>query len=136
MVKALPTPAFYIPCDGCGKMFRMTVSRYKLSKRHFCCRECYRQAQMTGNKHVKKTDRTTDLFGHRKGKNTRKYCVYTVYNNRTDEVVIVDGTAEQAAKAMGISINSFYGYVKRVREGEINKWWIERSFLDGKKLCA
>lgn len=39
--------------------------------------------------------------------------------------VIIDGTAEQTAKAMGISFSTFYSAVTLARKGKIRKWHIE-----------
>lgn len=55
----------------------------------------------------------------------RKPLLYTVYNNKTDMPVIIDGTAEQAAKAMGISFKTFYSAVTFARNGRIKKWHID-----------
>lgn len=40
---------------------------------------------------------------------------YTVYNNKTDFPVIVDGTAQECAKAMGMTIDSFYCALARFK---------------------
>ena len=60
------------------------------------------------------------------GSNVRRY---TVYNNKTDAPVIVDGTAKECEKAMGICENSFYCVLSRVRKG-INRKWSIFSDLD------
>ena len=49
---------------------------------------------------------------------------YTVYNNKTDFPVIVDGTAAECAKAMGIKNGSFHSTATRARKGEIKKWTV------------
>ncbi len=72
-------------------------------------------------------------LGHTKGRGTRAFQVYTVYNNKTDRVVIVDGEARECAKAMGVSLGTFYCTVCRARAGKIAKWHIESRYLDGKK---
>ena len=41
---------------------------------------------------------------------TRKLKRYTVYNNKTDFPVIVNGTHRECAEAMGISLDTFYKY--------------------------
>lgn len=127
----------YIPCDTCGKVYRTTKSLYNSSKRHFCCRACYAVAQVkhTGPKE-NKSDRVSATRGHKKGKNTRKFCTYTVYDNKYDIPVIIDGTAEQAAKAMGVELNTFYGNIKRTADGKNKRWWIERNYLEGEKVYA
>lgn len=68
--------------------------------------------------------------GHRAGKHTRSFCVYTVYNNKTDFPIIVDGEARECAKAMGISDYNFYYIANRVRAGKNKKWTILRSYID------
>lgn len=72
------------------------------------------------------------LWGHRKGAGRREFIVYTVYNNKTDRPVIVDGTARECAAAMGVSLATFYCIVCRVRKGELKKWYIKSRYLDGK----
>lgn len=69
---------------------------------------------------------------HKKGKHTRRFIVYSVWDNRTDELIILDGEAPACAKAMGISFKSFYSTMNRVKHGEIKKWTIESRYLDGK----
>jgi hypothetical protein len=68
--------------------------------------------------------------GHRKGENSRKYCVYTVYNNKTDELICLDAEASEAAKAMGISLSSFHSTYSRINNGTHKKWTILKDFYD------
>ena len=73
------------------------------------------------------------MFDHSKcgGRNRGQHKIdhgffrYTVYDNRTDELVILDGTAEQCARAMGTSVGSFYSAVTRARTGKVKRWNIE-----------
>ena len=51
--------------------------------------------------------------------------LYTVYDNRTDELIILDGNAREAAAAMGVTFSSFYTIVTRTRKGILKKWAIE-----------
>lgn len=52
--------------------------------------------------------------------------LYTVYDNTTDLPLIVDGTAEEAAKIMGIKRSSFFSAVSRHQSGErVTKYYIE-----------
>ena len=51
--------------------------------------------------------------------------LYTVYNNKTDLPVIIDGTAEQTAKAMGMTLQTFLPTVSRSIRGINKKWYIE-----------
>lgn len=66
----------------------------------------------------------------RKGKHTRSFCVYTVYDNRTDLPIIVDGEARKCAEVMGIKRNTFYSAIGR--QNRIKRWTIIRRFLNGK----
>lgn len=43
---------------------------------------------------------------------------YTVYNNYTDELVIIDGVAEECAAAMRITVGSFYCAITRMRNSK------------------
>lgn len=52
---------------------------------------------------------------------------YTVYNNKTEEVVIVDGTARECAKRMGIKEESFYSIFSRLNKGKKTRWHIVKS---------
>ena len=51
--------------------------------------------------------------------------LYTIYKNKTDELVILDGTAKECADAMGIKFSSFYPIVRRSKMGVLRKWYIE-----------
>lgn len=56
------------------------------------------------------------------GKRVKMYSVY----DATDRPLIVYATAKECAAAMGITVNSFYHYIERVRHGKIKarKWSI------------
>lgn len=54
-------------------------------------------------------------------------CFYTVYNNRTDKLVCLDATAEEAAQAMGVTLKTFRPLVTRTLRGEKNEWHIEKT---------
>lgn len=43
---------------------------------------------------------------------------YSIYDRRTDQPVIIYGTAEQCASALGMKVHSFYSLVMRQRKGE------------------
>ena len=64
-------------------------------------------------------------MGRRGIKKGTIYKLYTIYNNKTDMPVIIDGTAEQCAKAMGMKLCSFYPAVTLAKTGKIKKWYIE-----------
>lgn len=51
---------------------------------------------------------------------------YTVWDRKTDELVILDGTSKECAKAMGITIQSFYSYLCKSKKGII-RWDIEAT---------
>ena len=53
--------------------------------------------------------------------------LYTVYDNKTDFPVIVDGTSEECARAMGITLNTFY---KLISYKKTDKWYI---IFEGKR---
>jgi hypothetical protein len=58
---------------------------------------------------------------------------YTVYDNRTDFPVIVDGNARECAEAMRLTLNSFYCAVNRARSGVIKRWTITSRFITSKE---
>jgi hypothetical protein len=64
-----------------------------------------------------------------------QYKLYTVYNNKTDMPVIVDGTAVECARAMELkNVHIFYSTVGHVRKGVTKKWAIlERKKVKRKK---
>ena len=71
--------------------------------------------------------RYSNLGGHNRGhrKVDRFFFRYTVYRNGTDELVIQDGTAEECARAMGITVPSFYSAYSRSKSGAVKRWHIE-----------
>lgn len=72
------------------------------------------------------------LKGHVKGEGTTSFCVYTVYDNRTDLPVIIDGDARASAAAMNLKIGSFYAAIVNAKTGRVKRWHIEKRFLDGR----
>lgn len=60
----------------------------------------------------------------------RDFCRYTVYDNRTDKAVIYDGTAEDCAKALKRSKNSFYCLVSRVLAGRNKRYAVMKRYMD------
>lgn len=68
--------------------------------------------------------------GHRKGAHSRRFCVYTVYENKTDRLVCLDAEAQEAAEAMGISLSSFHSTFSRMKNGTHKKWHIMKDFYD------
>ena len=51
---------------------------------------------------------------------------YSVYHTKTDMPLIIYGTSKECAEAMGITVNSFYRYIIRTRQGKIkaHKWLV------------
>ena len=71
------------------------------------------------------------LSRKRRKQNVNRWKVlYSVWDNYTDAVVIVDGNAIECAKAMGISEKSFYSIRTRTRQGKMNKWTIEQRKVE------
>lgn len=60
-----------------------------------------------------------------------KQILYSVWNNITDEVVIIDGNYRECSKAMGVSEKSFYTLVTKACQGKSKKWTIEKRKLRG-----
>lgn len=42
---------------------------------------------------------------------------YSVYNRKTDEPVVIYGTARECIKVMGVTMTTFYIYVTRTNKG-------------------
>ena len=59
--------------------------------------------------------------------------LYTVYDNRTDMPVIIDGTAEESARAMNIVYTTFRSVVTRSKLGKNKRWYIETRCIKKKK---
>ena len=57
---------------------------------------------------------------------------YSVYDSKTEMPLIIYGTSKECAKAMGVTLNSFYRYLIRVREGKIklHKWLVYEDEVD------
>ena len=51
---------------------------------------------------------------------------YTAWNNKTDELVILDGTSKECAEAMGVTLGTFYSYLCKSKQGVI-RWDIIES---------
>ena len=65
----------------------------------------------------------------RKDSNDRtynKHFLFSVWNNITDEVVVIDGNYIECSKAMGVSVKSFYTLVSKACRGKMKKWTIEK----------
>ena len=68
--------------------------------------------------------------GHRKGAQGRIFCMYSIYDNKTDFPIVIDGTAQECARALKRSVNSFYCLVNRVRKGKNKRYAVLRRFID------
>lgn len=53
--------------------------------------------------------------------------LYTVYDNKTDMPVAIDETARKCAKSMGIAYSSFYKTLNQCKNGENQRWHIEKK---------
>lgn len=65
--------------------------------------------------------------GRPKGTNN---VVYTVYDNKTDDIVCFELQADEAAKTIGMTINSFRSTCVRTEKGINKRWTIVRSRLE------
>lgn len=107
------------------KLLNYQKSYYKEHKKQI---NEYHNRWYQKNKHIygyKRKDSTSPTYN--------KQVLYSVWNNFTDEVVIVDGNYTECAKAMGISVNSFYSLVSRAKHGKSKKWTIEKKRLREKR---
>lgn len=68
--------------------------------------------------------------GHKQDEE-RKLIRYSVWDNHTEKLIIIDGTGPECAEAMGISYTgSFLPYLTRIKKGRPCRWTIERVFTD------
>ena len=68
--------------------------------------------------------------GHKAMAGSRNFCRYSIYDNRTDMPIIIDGTAKECAEAFGTTTNSFYCMVNRVRLGKNKRYTVLTRMLD------
>lgn len=68
--------------------------------------------------------------GHRKGTAGRMFCMYSIYDNRTDLPLVIDATAEECARVLKRSVNSFYCMVSRVAKGRNKRYSVLRRHID------
>ena len=65
-----------------------------------------------------------------KNRNTyERHVLYSVWNNYTDELVILDGKYEDCAAAMGVSVRSFHSLMTRAKKGMLKKWTFEKRII-------
>ena len=75
--------------------------------------------------------RNTVTKNHKMSKSLNCFCLYTVYDEKHDGLpIIVDGTAEECAKLMGLTKRNFYIYMWRMKKGLVKKWFIESRYVD------
>lgn len=72
-------------------------------------------------------------LGHKTNSGERNFCTYTVYDERSDMPIIVEGTAKECAKAMGIKLCTFYSNISKEEKGIVRRWKILKSYTDGKR---
>lgn len=70
------------------------------------------------------------IKGHQKGAKGRRFCMYSIYDNRTDFPLVIDAPAEECARVLKRSRNSFYCLVSRVLNGRNKRYTVLRRFLD------
>lgn len=58
------------------------------------------------------------------------FCRYSVYLNKTDMPVIIDGTAVECARVLNMTQNSFYCMVNRTRIGKNKRYTVLTRLLD------
>lgn len=68
--------------------------------------------------------------GHHTVRGSRAFCLYSVYDNKTDFPIIVDATAEECAKILKRTKKNFYCLVNKTRRGKNNKYTIMYRFVD------
>lgn len=86
-------------CNNCGKIVYVRPSQEHY-KHHYCSHAC---------------------------EGAQRKSRYTVYDNRTDMPIIVDGTATECAKVMGIAAMSFHSTRYKCDRGEVKRWFIVKS---------
>lgn len=50
--------------------------------------------------------------------------LYTVYDRRTDEIMITSGTVKECSKKLNITVSSFYTIVTRFNSGHSTRWGV------------
>ena len=60
--------------------------------------------------------------------------VYSIWDNKTDEVVIVDASAPACARYLGISLHTFYTVVSHVRAGTDKRYTIDTRRITKKDV--
>ncbi len=57
---------------------------------------------------------------------------WTVYNNYTDLPVMIDGTSQECAKAMGVTMSYFHKVCYLAKRGQCRKWYVQEESEDEK----
>ena len=64
---------------------------------------------------------------------------YSVWDNRNDQLVLLDGTAEKCADAMGVTVSSFRTIATKCKQGDERRWHVEtnrkENFKTVKRKC-
>lgn len=116
-------------CD-CGNLREISGSNLRLGHTKSCgCKrvEYFKETYAKKRKEKEKWELEHPIPAPTR-KRSRKYLKkYTVYNNKTDFPVIIDGTFRECAAAMGISVSSFDKTLYRCRHGQCKKWYMEET---------
>ena len=59
----------------------------------------------------------------------RPLVVYSIWDSRTDELVILDGSAQACAQRLKKTLNAFYALCYRARRGKFGRWHITQREL-------
>lgn len=86
-------------------------------------------------------EKNRELYNSKRNKDStnphyQNKVLYSVWNNFTDDVIIIDGTARECAAVMGIKECSFYSLVTRCMQGKCHKWTFKKRKIksaEGKK---
>lgn len=55
----------------------------------------------------------------------KKIKLYSVWDNKNDNLLIIDGRPQQCADLMNVALGSFYSIFTRSKKGEVKRWHIE-----------
>ena len=61
---------------------------------------------------------------------------YSVWDNKRDELVYLDGTSKECAFAMGITVETFYSYLSKTKKGIVKRWTIKETQKKARKKRA
>ena len=70
-------------------------------------------------------------------KNRENKYVYSIWDNITDNLIILDGSAGKCAEALGLkTAKNFYDMYGRFKRGKLKKYHIERTSLKNIELLG